>query len=56
MPVLIDALKKKGVRFDDLSFSDGEIPTRVSRLQFPAIITIRNRSPCVWHKEAVFGF
>jgi hypothetical protein len=25
MPVLIDALKKKGVRFDELSFSDGEI-------------------------------
>jgi len=25
MPVLIDALKKKGVRFDELSFGDGEI-------------------------------
>ena len=25
MPVLIDALKKKGVRFDELGFDDGEI-------------------------------
>lgn len=25
MPVLIDALKKKGVRFDELGFGDGEI-------------------------------